>query len=176
MSGERRGRWRPVLVCGLVLAGGLVSGCSGTVQGGAPAAERSSGQLTQWVEGATVESVSQTLGVQLPEAATEAKAAHLQGLQDDGLILAFVLPTADVDAFVGRLKPELPLRLREQPLVLSTNPTTPFSHLGLPEPELLAQVREGQVCAPCEEDLNWLQVAVARVDDRTSRVYLRGVD
>ncbi|MEU4123005.1 hypothetical protein [Streptomyces virginiae] len=176
MSQERRGSWRPVLLCGLALVGGLVSGCSGAAQSGGPAAERSTGQLSQWVDGATVESVARTLGVQLPEAATEAKAGHLQGLQDDGLILAFVLPTADVDAFVDRLKPERPLGLREQPLTHSTNPTTPFSHLGLPEPDLLAQVREGQVCAPCEEDLNWLRIAVARVDDRTSRVYLRGVD
>ncbi|MBZ9597399.1 hypothetical protein NRK68_19555 [Streptomyces yangpuensis] len=176
MSGEGRGWWRPVLVCGLVLAGGLVSGCSGAARSGVPAAERSSGQLSQWVDGATVESVAKTLGVRLPETATEAKAAHLQGVQDDGLILAFVLPTADVDAFVDALKPERPLGLRQQPLAHSTNPTTPFSHLGLPEPDLLAPVREGQVCAPCAEDLNWLRVAVAPVDDRTSRVYLRGVD
>ncbi|MCX5013321.1 hypothetical protein OG765_20345 [Streptomyces sp. NBC_00555] len=55
-------------------------------------------------------------------------------------------------------------------------PLIPFSHLGLPEPDLPARVREGQVCAPCEGDLNWLKVAVAQVDDRTSRVYLSGVD
>ncbi|MCX5607366.1 hypothetical protein OHB39_07180 [Streptomyces sp. NBC_00047] len=32
------------------------------------------------------------------------------------------------------------------------------------------------MCAPREDGLNWLKVAVARVDDRTSRVYLRGLD
>ncbi|MBT2470378.1 hypothetical protein J7E97_21510 [Streptomyces sp. ISL-66] len=132
--------------------------------------------MSHWVDGATVASVAKTLQVQLPAAATEAKAAHLEGLQDDGLIMAFVLPKDEVDEFVAQLKPERPLGLREQPLARSTNPSTPFSHLGLPEPDLLARVREGQVCAPCEDNLNWLKVAVAQVDDRTSRVYLSGVD
>jgi hypothetical protein len=123
-----------------------------------------------------VESVAGTLNVQVPAVATDAKAAHLQGLQDDGLIMAFVLPTGEVDTFVAQLKPEEPLSLRAQPLPRNVNPSTPFSHLGLPEPDLLAGVREGQVCAPCEGDLNWLKVAVAQVDDRTSRVYLIGAD
>ncbi|MFJ8668230.1 hypothetical protein [Streptomyces sp. NPDC093600] len=104
------------------------------------------------------------------------QAAHLEGLQDDGLIMAFVLPTSEVDEFVTQLKPEEPLSLRKRPLARNMNPSTPFSHLGLPEPDLLAGVREGQVCAPCEDNLNWLKVAVARVDDRASRVYLTGVD
>ncbi|MEE1791112.1 hypothetical protein PUR28_10080 [Streptomyces sp. BE308] len=77
-----------------------------------------------------------------------------------------------MDEFVARLKPEAPLGLRERPLARRTNPSTPFSHLGLPEPDLLARVREGQVCAPCEDNLNWLKVAVVQVDDRTSRVHL----
>ncbi|WP_329111996.1 hypothetical protein [Streptomyces sp. NBC_01353] len=128
------------------------------------------------MEGATAESVARMLHVQVPAAATETKAAHLQGLQDDGLIMAFALPTGEVDKFVAQLKPEEPLSLREQPLPRNTNPSTPFSHLGLPEPDLLAGVSEGQVCAPCEDNLNWLKVAVAQVDDRTSRVYLIGAD
>lgn len=155
---------------------GLMAGCSGSTGNDAPAADRSSGRVSHWVDGATVESVARALRVELPAAATGAKAAHLDGLQDDGLIMAFVLPTGEVDAFVAQLRPEEPLGLREQPRARNTNPSTPFSHLGLPEPDLLARIREGQVCAPCEGDLNWLKVAVARVDDRTSRVYLSGAD
>ncbi|MFE5482342.1 hypothetical protein [Streptomyces sp. NPDC056527] len=176
MSMEPRGRWDPALVAGVALLAGLVAGCSGATGNGTPAADRSSGQASHWVDGATVESIARTLHVQVPEAATGAKAAHLQGLQDDGLIMAFALPTGEADKFVAQLKPEEPLRLRAQPLPRITNPSTPFSHLGLPEPDLLAGVREGQVCAPCEGDLNWLKVAVAQVDDRTSRVYLIGAD
>ncbi|MFF7182781.1 hypothetical protein [Streptomyces sp. NPDC008121] len=114
--------------------------------------------------------------MRVPAGATEVKAAHWEGLQDDGLILAFVLPEDEVDEFVAQLEPERPLGLRERPLARNTNPSTPFAHLGLPEPDLLAGVREGQVCAPCEGELAWLKVAVARVDDRSSRVYLSGVD
>ncbi|WP_371588232.1 hypothetical protein [Streptomyces virginiae] len=152
---------------------GLVTGCSG---GGTPVADRSSGQMSHWVEGATVESVATALRVQVPGTASESKAARLDGFQDDSLIMTFVLPTGEVDGFVAGLKPEQPLRLREQPLAASTNPSAPFSHLGSAEPDLLADVRETQVCAPCAGELNWLKVAVARLDDRTSRVYLRGVD
>ncbi|WP_432068876.1 hypothetical protein [Streptomyces sp. C10-9-1] len=47
---------------------------------------------------------------------------------------------------------------------------------GLPEPDLSAKVREGQVCAPCEDNLDWLKIAVTQVDARTSRVYLSGAD
>ncbi|MFG2755995.1 hypothetical protein [Streptomyces wuyuanensis] len=53
---------------------------------------------------------------------------------------------------------------------------TPFSHLDLPEPESLPDVREGQVCAPCGGDLNSLAIAVHRLDGSESRVYLRAVD
>ncbi|WMX44395.1 hypothetical protein RGF97_05350 [Streptomyces roseicoloratus] len=154
----------------------LVAGCSGTAENRTPAADRSPGQVSHWVDTATVESVAETLHVQVPATATEAKAAHLAGLQDDGLIMAFVLPTAEVDDFVAQLKPEEPLSLREQPLARNTNPSTPFSHLGLPEPDLSAKVREGQVCAPCEDDLDWLKIAVTKVDAHTSRVYLSGAD
>lgn len=181
MSAGPRGKWGPVVLGGMaVLLTGLVAGCSGAAGNGTPAAprsaDRSTGRVSHWVDGATVESVAGTLRVQVPAAATESKAAHLEGLQDDGLIMAFVLPTAEVDGFVAQLEPEQPLGLRAQPLPRITNPSTPFSHLGLPEPDLLAKVREGQVCAPCEGNLNWLKVAVAQVDDRTSRVYLSGVD
>ncbi|WP_449485528.1 hypothetical protein [Streptomyces avidinii] len=123
-----------------------------------------------------MESVAAALRVRVPATASESKAARLEGLQDDGLIMAFVLPSGEVDEFVAGLKPERPLGLRAEPLARSTNPSTPFSHLGVPEPDLLPGVREGQVCAPCEEGLDWLKVAVARVDDRTSRVYLIGAD
>ncbi|MEU7555198.1 hypothetical protein AB0B01_23135 [Streptomyces sp. NPDC044571] len=132
--------------------------------------------MTYWVDGATVESVAKTLQVQVPATATEAKAAHLNGLQDDSLILAFVLPTAEVDGFVAGLKPEAPLRLREQPLTFDSDATAPFTHLGLPAPDLLGHVREGQICAPCKGDLNWLKISVASVDGQNSRIYLSGVD
>lgn len=147
-----------------------------TAEHGSQKESRSPGrQVPYWVDGATVESVAKTLRVQIPSTATEAKSAYQKGLQDDGLLLSFVLPTDAVDGFLTQLKPERPLRLREQPFV-GEGKTTPFSHLGLPEPDSLAGVREGMVCAPCKGDLNALEVAVARIDDHSSRVYLSGVD
>ncbi|MFE5731714.1 hypothetical protein ACFQ7A_12530 [Streptomyces sp. NPDC056528] len=154
----------------------LVAGCSETAENRTPAAERSSGGVSHWVDTVTVESVAGMLRVRVPATTTEAKAAHLAGLQDDGLIMAFVLPTTEVEGFVAQLKPEEPLSLRERPLARNTNPSTPFSYLGPPEPDLSAKVREAQVCAPCEDNLDRLKIAVTQVDARTSRVHLSGVD
>ncbi|MFJ3201691.1 hypothetical protein [Streptomyces sp. NPDC086989] len=161
---------RPGLVGAVVGVVALLGGCSG-VGGG-----RDVRDAPHWEEGATVVSVAQTLQVQVPATATDARAARHKGFQDDGLILAFVLPTDEVDGFLDRLRPERPLRLGEKPWAGEGEPATPFAHLGLPEPESLANVREGQVCAPCKDELDWLKVAVARADDRSSRVYLHGVD
>lgn len=167
-----------LLVAGVGLLAGLLAGCVGstTEESGRDVTSSPARQVPYWMDGVTVESVAKSLQVLMPSTATEAKAAYQKGFQDDGLLLSFVLPTDEVDEFVGQLKPENPLSLREQPLAGNTNATTPFSHLGLPEPDLLPRVREGQVCAPCEGDLNWLKVAVAQVDERASRVYLSGVD
>ncbi|MFJ8011027.1 hypothetical protein [Streptomyces sp. NPDC096339] len=123
-----------------------------------------------------MDSVAQALRVVVPSTATGTAAARRNGFQDDGLIMSFLLPRDAVDPFLSRLKPERPLRLREQPFAAEATPATPFAHLGLPEPDSLPQVREGQVCAPCEGGLNWLKVAVAQIDAHSSRVYLQGVD
>ncbi|WP_150528329.1 hypothetical protein [Streptomyces vinaceus] len=170
MSGVGWGMRRAGLVGCVVGVAALLGGCSGAGGG------RDIRDAPSWEEGATVESVAQTLRVHVPPTATDARAAHQKGFQDDGLILAFVVPAGEVDGFLGQLRPERPLRLREQPWAAEGKPATPFARLGLPEPESLANVREGQVCAPCGDELEWLKVAVAPVDDRSSRVYLRGAD
>ncbi len=47
----------------------------------------------------------------------------------------------------------------------------------LPEPVSASGVRETQVCAPCvQRDLDFLQLAVAPVDGKNSRVHLRAAD
>ncbi|MER5809730.1 hypothetical protein ABT143_16285 [Streptomyces sp. NPDC002033] len=178
MTSTRVRTRRPLLVAGVGLLAVLLVGCMGsTAEQGAQNVSRSPGrQVPYWMDGATVESVAKALQVQLPSTATEAKAAYQKGFQDDGLLLSFVLPTGAVDGFLTQLKPERPLRLREQPFVGEGKTTTPFSHVGLPEPDSLAGVREGVVCAPCKGELNSLEVAVARIDDHSSRVYLSGVD
>ncbi|WP_338894750.1 hypothetical protein WBG99_02725 [Streptomyces sp. TG1A-60] len=92
------------------------------------------------------------------------------------LLLVFTLPTSGVDGFVEQLGPESELRQRDEPRESVAKAMAPFSHLGLPEPESLPDVREGQVCAPCGGGLNSLAIAMHRLDDGKSRVYLRAVD
>ncbi|MFD0355203.1 hypothetical protein ACFVHW_15915 [Streptomyces sp. NPDC127110] len=173
MIRPRRPRRARALGLAAVLLGALAAGCSGVPGEAGRSADTG---FSSWEEGATVDSVAQTLHVDVPPTATRTAAAHRRGHQDDGLILSFVLPAEAVDPFLAQLNPERPLRLREQPFIAEATPTTPFARLGLPEPDSLPHVREGQVCAPCEGDLNWLKVAVAQIDERSSRVYLRGVD
>ncbi|WP_431772811.1 hypothetical protein [Streptomyces cucumeris] len=114
--------------------------------------------------------------IDVPTQATDRRAAYQIGFQDDGLLLAFTVPTAKVDPFVKGLGPDVELEKREKPVPHFVPPMTPFSHLGLKEPEELPDVREGQVCTPCRGDLNALEIAIHRLDDRSSRVYLRGID
>ncbi|MEU4355048.1 hypothetical protein [Streptomyces virginiae] len=177
MIRARRPGRAPALAMAAVLLGALAAGCSGASGGSGREGGRSADPGTSdWVEGATAESIARTLHVEVPSTATQTAAAHRRGFQDDGLILSFVLPAEAVDSFLTQLKPEQPLRLREQPFAAEATPATPFARLGLPEPDSLPKVREGQVCAPCKGDLNWLKVAVAQIDERSSRIYLRGVD
>ncbi|MEV6580587.1 hypothetical protein AB0M92_20745 [Streptomyces sp. NPDC051582] len=165
-----RARASAVLV-GMAVVVAMAAGCSTTVSDTGSHDVR---EAPHWKEGATVESVAAELQVQVPATATDARAAHQEGFQDDGLILAFVLPNDAVEGFLAQLEPRDPLRLREQPHKDTLNPTTPFSHLGVPDPDLLGAVREGTVCGPCKSKLMAVSVAVARVDDQSSRVYLRG--
>ncbi|MFJ1581423.1 hypothetical protein [Streptomyces sp. NPDC088182] len=165
---------RGALILGVaVVLGTALASCSTAPAGDAAGAR---GLVPDWAGDATPASVSEQLGVEIPATATDRRAAYQNGLQDDGLLLAFSLSTSEVDAFVTGLAPQGELTRREKPLRTSVTPTTPFSHLGLAEPETLPDVQEGQICAPCEGQLNSLQIAVHPLDDRASRVYLRGVD
>ncbi|MCP9985620.1 hypothetical protein LUX01_01795 [Streptomyces sudanensis] len=175
-----------VPLLGALCAGGLivsVSACSPSpappsreapASGGADGGQR----VPYWVEGVTPEAVAGKLHVTIPPGATDRRAAHQRGFQDDGLLLAFTLPKADTGRFVGELAPETPLSHRREPLPSAGDavPTTPFAHLGLEEPEALADVTEGPVCGPCRGDLNSLSVAVHPLDAQRDRVYVRGVD
>ncbi|WP_326574706.1 hypothetical protein OG889_06805 [Streptomyces sp. NBC_00481] len=160
-------------VAALCLTGPALAACSATA--GSDAADRS-GEVLDWDDKATPATVSRQMNLDLPANATDKRAARQNGFQDDGLLLVFTLPTSGVDGFVERLGPESELRQRDEPRESVAKPMTPFSHLGLPEPESLPDVREGQVCAPCDGDLNSLAIAMHRLDDGKSRVYLRAVD
>jgi hypothetical protein len=170
---------KPVVLTAAALIAGALALLGDALISGGTTRSGSSGtrhQVPYWGEGTTPESVSGQLHLEIPADATDRRAAHQKGLQDDGLLLAFTLPAAKADAFLTRLAPEQELTSRDAPLPDPAKPMTPFAHLGLTEPETLPDVRQGQVCAPCDGDLNSLWIAVHRLDAANSRVYLRGVD
>lgn len=143
-----------------------------------PAHEAADGrrQLPYWDEKSTPGSVGEQLDIEVPAQATDRRAAYQHGFQDDQLLLAFTLPTSKVDAFIEQLGPERELRQRDKPRPDPVTPTAPFSHLGLEDPETLPDVLEGRICSVCDGDPNALKIAVHRLDDSTSRIYLRGVN
>ncbi|MFQ6143476.1 hypothetical protein ACLMNJ_10410 [Streptomyces seoulensis] len=145
---------------------------------GACSAEPAGRRVPYWVEGTTPAQVARRMDTAVPAGATDVRAARQKGFQDDGLLLAFTLPRGDTEAFVRELRPDSPLGHRARPLASAGDgePAAPFAHLGLPEPEALADVTEGPVCTPCRGELNSLAVAVHPLDAQHSRVYLRGVD
>ncbi|MFD9079406.1 hypothetical protein [Streptomyces erythrochromogenes] len=178
MTGKRRPA-RSVLLCAsLTMLVGLGAGCSGTTDaadGGSRGSSRTPERpQPEWIEGTTVEGVVQRLRLQLPTTTSDARAAQQRHFQDDGLLLAFTVPTGDVDAFLTRLKPEQPVQPRKTPFAGESEPG--FAHLGLPEPDSLPDIRKAQVCAPCKDDVDQLHVAVTRLDDQNSRVYVKGID
>ncbi|MDX3312407.1 hypothetical protein P1S61_25700 [Streptomyces sp. ME08-AFT2] len=167
---------RVVLAAGAVaafcLTGPVLAAYSAA--GESSAADRTS-EVPGWDDSATPVTVSRQMNIDPPSKAADERAARQNGFQDDGLLLAFTLPAPGVNGYVEQLRPERELRQRDEPRESVATPMTPFSHLGLPEPESLPDVREGQVCAPCGGDLNSLAIAVHRLDDRESRIYLRAV-
>ncbi|MEV7283994.1 hypothetical protein AB0O01_05410 [Streptomyces sp. NPDC093252] len=160
----------------VALAALTLAACGGADGSGDRASGRQ--EAPYWAEGVTFARVAELLRVTVPGTATERTAAVQRGFQDDGLLLAFVLPEAETGRFVAGLAPEQPLVRRAEAAFTAAEyrPTTPFAHLGLPEPETLDEVTTGPVCAPCGGDLNSLEVTVAPLDGDRARIYLRGVD
>jgi hypothetical protein len=156
-----------------VLAAAVLAGCGG----GADAGSRTD-TVPYWEKGVGFTQVAEQLGVTVPQSAMERKGARQKGFQDDALLLAFVLPKGEVDGFVDTLAPENELVHRKKAVASATayEPTTPFAHLGLPEPETLDDVRTGTVCMPCAGELNELEIVVAPLENDRSRIYLLGVD
>ncbi|MEU9439486.1 hypothetical protein AB0D42_00870 [Streptomyces sp. NPDC048304] len=116
------------------------------------------------------------MNVTIPAQAADLRAAYQRGFQDDNVLLAFTLPKSDTRAFIRKLDLESPLLHRDVPVTSGKgqSPTTPFAHLGLKEPETLADVTEGPVCTVCDGDLNWLNIAVHPIDAQRDQVYLSG--
>lgn len=85
MIRARRPGRAPALAVATVLLGVLAAGCSGASGGGGGEGGRSADRGTSdWVEGATAESIARTLHVEVPSTATHTAAAHRRGSRTTG--------------------------------------------------------------------------------------------
>ncbi|WP_412074872.1 hypothetical protein ACLF6K_01765 [Streptomyces xanthophaeus] len=131
-----------------------------------------------WVEGQGATEAAAFMRVQTPASATEVKGAVQQGFQDTTYLIAFTAATADAETFVADLRPGEALRAHppREPKTYIT--TTPWSHLGLPEPETEQKVRSASVCPPCIKDerrstVQAINIFVQDIGDGRARVYLK---
>ncbi|WP_330300433.1 hypothetical protein [Streptomyces sp. NBC_00503] len=147
-----------------------------TESGSGSPKDRSGGPV--WVEGQGATEAAGFMRVRTPAGATEVKGAVQHGFQDTTYLIAFTAPAADVEAFVADMRPEEPLRANTPRDPKTYTPATPWSHLGLPEPETEQRVRTASVCPPCIKDerrstVQSVTIFVQDVGDGRARVYLK---
>ncbi|MCX5401427.1 hypothetical protein [Streptomyces sp. NBC_00102] len=111
----------------------------------------------------------------MPENATEVKGAVQINPQEDIYLLSFVTDERTAVEMAEDLRPEQPLRIRNQDLPPSTKL---FGHLGLAEPQSEKGARWAGVCPPCVGDsrrseVQWIEIHVLGLDADTTRVYLQ---
>ncbi|MER6446547.1 hypothetical protein [Streptomyces venezuelae] len=148
---------------------------SGGDGGGAPRA-RSGGPV--WVEGQGAAEAAGFMRVQTPAGASDVTGAVQQGFQDTTYLISFTAQAPDADSFVADLRPEEPLRANTPRDPETYTTITPWSHLGLPEPETERNVRTASVCPPCIKDerrstVQSITVFVQEIGDGRARVYLK---
>lgn len=148
--------------------------CTGNGSGSPKA--RSGGPV--WMEGQGATKAAGFMHVQTPTGASEVKGAVQHGFQDTTCLIAFTAPTADAETFIADLRPEEPLRANTPRDPKTYTTVTPWSHLGLPEPESQQKVRATSVCPPCIKDerrstVQSITIFVQDVGDGRARVYLK---
>ncbi|MGW7027216.1 hypothetical protein ACWGFX_08545 [Streptomyces xanthophaeus] len=142
---------------------------------GAPKA-RSGGPV--WAAGQGATEAAGFMRVQTPTSATEVKGAVQHGFQDTTYLLSFAAPTSDAETFIADLRPEEALRANTPRDSKTYTTVTPWSHLGLSEPETQQKVRTASVCPPCIKDerrstVQSVTIFVQDVGDGRARVYLK---
>ncbi|KJY37719.1 hypothetical protein VR46_29965 [Streptomyces sp. NRRL S-444] len=101
-----------------------------------------------WEQTATPEWVARTMGLQVPQTATDRRAGLHTNVQYDVALLAFTVPTTEADRLLQ------PLLREGAQMARNRHPEEPgytrsdgFTHLGLPEPETLVEgMRITSVC------------------------------
>ncbi|MEU1482776.1 hypothetical protein [Streptomyces sp. NPDC005752] len=119
---------------------------------------------------------SALMKVAVPERATEVKGAVQTDPQEDVYLLSFVTDEKTAAGVAEDLRPEKPLRTRNQDLPA---PAVLFGQLGLAEPRSEQGVRWAGVCPPCVGDsrrseVQWIEIHVLELDAAgRTRVYLQ---
>ncbi|WP_078958751.1 hypothetical protein [Streptomyces sp. NRRL S-4] len=133
------------------------------------------GRASHWEKDAGAPEASAFMKVTVPKSATEVKGAVQINPQEDIHLLSFVADEKTAVRIAEDLRPEKPLRTRNQ---APPSPTELFGHLGLAEPESEKGVRWAGVCPPCVSDdrrskVQWIQIHVLAPDAARTRVYLQ---
>ncbi|MFG2426713.1 hypothetical protein [Streptomyces sp. NPDC048590] len=133
------------------------------------------GRASHWGKGMGAPEASAFMKVAVPESATEVKGAVQINPQEDIYLLSFVTDERTAVRVAEDLRPEKPLRARNQDL---PSPTELFGHLGLAEPQSEKGVRWAGVCPPCVGDgrrseVQWIEIHVLELDADRTRVYVQ---
>ncbi|MGQ4718794.1 hypothetical protein ACUN22_34555 [Streptomyces anulatus] len=166
-----RSALRPRLLAALGAAL-LLTSCSSA---GGDDHRRTDGRTSRWGKDLGAPEASAFMQLEVPKSATEVKGAVQINPQEDIYLLSFVTDEKTAVRVAEDLRPEKPLRARnENP----PSPTELFGHLGLAEPQSKKGVRWAGVCPPCVGDnrrteVQWIEIHVLELDAGTTRVFLQ---
>lgn len=151
---------------------GLLGACST-----GPDDQTGGGRSQYWDEKAGAPEAAAFMKVDIPTDATEVKGALQRNFQDDAYLLSFATTPKEAEDLGRQFEGQGPLEERA-PLATPIPPGTPFTHLGLREPDTLQEVRWAGVCPPCVKDkqrkhIQWIEVYLEKLDADRTRVYLR---
>ncbi|MFH9202769.1 hypothetical protein ACH4KT_35825 [Streptomyces anulatus] len=133
------------------------------------------GRTSRWGKDLGAPEASAFMQLEVPKSATEVKGAVQINPQEDIYLLSFVTDEKTAVRVAEDLRPEKPLRARNENL---PSPTELFGHLGLAEPQSKKGVRWAGVCPPCVGDsrrteVQWIEIHVLELDAGATRVYLQ---
>ncbi|MFJ2219077.1 hypothetical protein ACIOFY_03385 [Streptomyces anulatus] len=133
------------------------------------------GRTSRWVKDLGASEASAFMQLEVPKNATEVKGAVQINPQEDIYLLSFVTDEKTAVEVAEDLRPEKPLRVRNENPPSSTEL---FGHLGLAEPQSNKDVRWAGVCPPCVGDsrrteIQWIEIHVLELAAGTTRVYLQ---
>ncbi|MEU5404101.1 hypothetical protein ABZ348_33005 [Streptomyces sp. NPDC005963] len=133
-----------------------------------------------WTAGVTPAWTIELLGVSVPRAASDRRAAYKSGRVDTSL-LAFTLPSAAADGYLEALNPPGTTLIKNfNPEGKDYKPLAPFARLGLPEPETivtgmrLGGLCQGDVTTPEGRDVHHcVDIYAHEFTPGSTRIYMR---